>query len=139
MRLPAGVLLVSALFAFGVVMSGLSCIALMTPGGMLDGIWRLNPEAQRNLLEMGSWGPALMLAVCAACALSAAGLLARSRPGYGLAIGLLAVNLIADAANALIRGDLRTLIGLPVGGALIAYLLSRRVRALYAPVRTRGA
>jgi hypothetical protein len=27
------------------------------------------------------------------------------------------------------RGDLRTLIGVPIGAALIAYLLSRRVRA----------
>ena len=45
-----------------------------------------------------------------------------------LALILVVVNLIGDATNAAIRGDLRTLIGLPIGGALIVYLLSAGVR-----------
>jgi hypothetical protein len=40
-----------------------------------------------------------------------------------------AVNLVGDTTNALVRGDLRTLVGLPIGGALIAYLLSAGVRS----------
>jgi hypothetical protein len=42
-----------------------------------------------------------------------------------LAITILAVNLCADLLNAIVRHDLRTLIGLPVAAALIAYLLTR--------------
>jgi hypothetical protein len=36
--------------------------------------------------------------------------------------------LLGDALNALVRADWRTLIGLPIGGAMLAYLLSKRVR-----------
>jgi hypothetical protein len=46
------------------------------------------------------------------------------------------VNLIGDAGNAAVRGDLRTLIGLPIGGALIAYLLSPRVRRQFGKNRS---
>jgi len=45
-------------------------------------------------------------------------------------LGILIVNLIGDSLNALLRHDRRTLIGLPIGGAMIAYLLSVRRRVL---------
>jgi hypothetical protein len=37
-------------------------------------------------------------------------------------IGILAVNLIGDCVNFVARHDPRTLIGLPIGGAMIIYL-----------------
>jgi hypothetical protein len=64
----------------------------------------------------------------AACCFAAVGLWSRARWGYQLALLLLGINLVGDVSNALIRGDLRTLIGLPIGGLLIAYLLSKPVR-----------
>ncbi len=54
------------------------------------------------------------------------------RWGYRLAVGVLSVNLIGDVTNALVRGDRRTLIGLPIGGAMLAYLLTRRTRRHFA-------
>jgi hypothetical protein len=42
-----------------------------------------------------------------------------------LAIGILAANLVGDSMNALVRHDPRTLIGMPIGGAMIAYLLEK--------------
>ena len=54
--------------------------------------------------------------------------------GRAVALTVLAVNLLGDAGNALVRGDLRTLIGVPIGAALIAYiLLNGTVRAYFAP------
>ena len=103
------------------------------PGGILDGMWNLNPEAHRNLQTMGAWGSLLMFAVCAACASSAAGLIKRAAWGHRLAVGLLIVNLLADLGNAIVRGDLRTLIGVPIAGILIAYLVSPKVRQCYRP------
>ena len=47
------------------------------------------------------------------------------------------MNVIGDATTAFVRGDLRTLIGLPIGGALIAYLLSAGVRRQF--VATKAA
>jgi uncharacterized membrane protein (DUF2068 family) len=76
-----------------------------------------------------------MLVVATACALSAVGLWIRARWGQRLALVLLAVNLVGDTTNAFLRGDLRTLIGLPIAGALIAYLLSARVRSHFTSIK----
>jgi hypothetical protein len=128
---PPGLTGLSAFFVFGAAMSGLACVLLLFPGSGLDPIWRLNPEAHESFLRIGSWAVFLMAAVCVACALAARGLWIRAPWGRRLALGILAVNLIGDLTNAVVRGDLRTLIGLPIGGALIGYLLSARVRRLF--------
>jgi hypothetical protein len=47
------------------------------------------------------------------------------------------VNLLGDTLNAMVRGDWRTIIGLPIGGLMLVYLMSRRVRLSFgAPSRT---
>jgi len=121
-------------FTFGAAMSLLAALALLLPGSVLQNVWRLNPEAQVGLAALGSWAVVLMLVVSVACGLSAVGLWRGATWGRVAALTVLAVNLFGDAGNALVRGDLRTLIGVPIGAALIAYLLlNRRVRAYFAP------
>jgi len=127
-HLPLGIILLSVFFALGALIACVTALALAFPGEGLDSLWRLNPHAHASFLAMGQWAIALMCAVAAACATSAVGLWIRASWGHRLALVLLAVNLVADTANAFVRGDLRTLIGIPIAGALIAYLLSRRVR-----------
>ena len=122
---PPGLTALSGFFVFGAAMSGLTCFLLLFPGTVLDPVWRLNPEAREAFRSMGIWAAVLMAAVCAACALAARGLWIVAPWGRWLALGILSVNLIGDLANAIFRGDLRTLIGLPIGGALIVYLLRR--------------
>ena len=51
---------------------------------------------------------------------------------------MLSLNFLADGTNALVRGEWQTLIGLPIAGALVAYLLSAGVRSQVAAVRTAG-
>ena len=121
----------SGFFSLGAVIAAITCIALLVPGGILDPIWRLNPEAHRVFVRMGFWAAALMFAVAGACAFSARGLWIRARWGHRLALAVLVLNLVGNVTNALIRGDLRTVIGLPIGGALIAYLLSAGVRGQF--------
>jgi hypothetical protein len=48
-----------------------------------------------------------------------------------VALTILAVNVTADAVSAFVRDDLRTLIGVPIGLALIVWLLRPRVLAIY--------
>jgi hypothetical protein len=101
-------------------------LALAFPGGFLEPIWRLRPDARLEFQKIGSWSVALMAVVGAACGLAAIGLGKNAEWGRRLAIGILVVNLIGDSLNALLRHDLRTLIGIPIGGLMIWYLLRKR-------------
>jgi hypothetical protein len=132
-RPPAGLIALSIFFAFGAAMSGVTAILLLVSGSPLDAIWKLNPVARDQLARIGLWAIALMGSVCFACAAAAIGLWKRAPWGHRIAIGVLVVNLIGDIASAILRSDPRTLIGVPIGGAMIAYLLSRRVRSTFGP------
>jgi len=133
LRRSGGLLALSIFFGFAAVMSLLAALSLLFPGGLLEPLWRLNPEAGRGLASLGFWAILLMAAVSAACAASAVGIWVRADWGRRLAVGVLTANLIGDLTGALVRQDARTLIGLPIGGLLIAYLLSARVRRQFKP------
>ncbi|MFL5541450.1 MAG: hypothetical protein ACJ8J0_20860 [Longimicrobiaceae bacterium] len=120
-----------AFFAFGAGASGLAAVTLLWPGGPLDVTWRVNPDGHAALQRAGGWAVLLMLVVCAVCAATARGVWARRPWGRTLAIAVLALNLLSDLANAVVLGDLRTLIGVPIGALLIAYLLAPRTRAVF--------
>jgi len=124
-RLPVGIKLLSAFFAFGATICVITIVALFFSGGALEPIWRLNPDAHVAFQQIGRLSILLMFVVGSACALAAIGLATRARWGVPLALGILTVNLIGDLVNAFVRHDLRTLIGFPIGGAMIAYLLMR--------------
>lgn len=126
-RLPLGIKLLAAFFAIGALICSITLVALLFPGGALDPIWRLNPEAHVAFQQIGGGlSILLMLVVGSACALAAIGLATGTRWSRWLALGILTVNLAGDLLNAIVRHDLRTLIGLPIGGAMIAYLLIAR-------------
>ena len=120
----AGLTALSASFAVG-ALARLSATALLFPQSALDVLWRLSPDAKIGLQSIHPWGMWLMTLVCAACAPCAG---VWTRAAWGRRTAILLVNFIGDTTNAIVRHDLRTLIGLPIGGALIAYLASRRVR-----------
>ncbi len=127
-RAPAGVKVLAFFFGFGTAMAGISFLALLLPDTVLAGIWRLNPSAHKALLDMGAWAPPLLAALAVGCACSAYGLWRGAEWGRRLALIILAANFVGDAGNALFRGDARTLIGLPIAAAMIAYLMSSRAR-----------
>jgi hypothetical protein len=130
-RRSLGLSLLVAFFIFGSVMASLAFLGLLFPDGALEPMWRLNRDAQVGLLELGRWGLLLMFAVAIVCVLAAIGLARRARWGHRLAVTAIAVNLLSDLFNAVVLGDLRTLIGIPIGGAVIWYLMSARTRAQF--------
>ena len=124
-------MVLTVFFAFGALMSSVTALALVAPGKWSEQLWRLNPPARVGLEAMGRWAVPLMLSVALACAGAAVGLWRGERWGHRLAVAVLGVNLAGDLANTILRGDRRTLIGLPIGGAMLLYLLSRRVRGRF--------
>ena len=107
-------------------MSGTTAVLLATPGGPLDSIWQLRPAAREELAPLGAWGVLLMGTVSLACLGAAYGLWAGRRAGYHLATAVLVTNLIGDLLNAFVRRDPRTLIGIPIAGVLLWYLVQHR-------------
>jgi hypothetical protein len=131
-RRPAGIIALSLFFVFGAVMSGTTAGMLATPGGPLDPVWRLRPLAREQLAPLGIWGVLLMATVSLACIGAAVGLWTGRRAGYRLAAALLLTNLLGDLANAVVRRDPRTLIGIPIVAVLLWYLRLRQ------PIQPRG-
>lgn len=123
---PPGVTAIILFFLFGAVISGLTALMVTFPGSFLDAVWRLNPRARDAFTAMGFRAVLLMIVVCSACLTSAVGLWRHARWGYATALIVLGANMIGDGTNALIERDWHTLIGLPVAGAMIVYLVTKR-------------
>jgi hypothetical protein len=113
-------------FAAGALICLVATLALVFPGGFLEPIWRTKPEARVQFQQIGHWSIALMAAVGVACGLAALGLAKNAEWGRRFAIGILTVNLIGDTLNATLRYDPITLIGLPIGGLMIFYLMKKK-------------
>jgi len=117
---------IACLFGFGTLASSFAIITLLFPGTVLDRAWALNPEGHEGLTRLGPLAVLLMALVCAACTTIAFGLWTGRPWGRALAIGGLSINLISDVATAIIRHDPVTLIGVPIAGAIIIYLVRTR-------------
>jgi len=128
---PYGITALGTLFAFGTLASGLSAVSLLTPGGPLEPLWRLNPRAHGAFADMGRWAPLLLGTVCLACAAAAYGFFTGRLWGYWLGIALLVVNLTGDLINAGLGIEPRAVAGLPVVALLLWYLSSTRVRRFF--------
>lgn len=113
-------------FAAGALICLVTMLALAFPGRFLEPIWRLKPDARLEFQKIGDASVALMAVVGVACGLAAVGLAKNAEWGRRLAIGVLIVNLVGDSFNALLRHDPRTLIGLPIGGLMILYLVTKK-------------
>ena len=117
-------------FGFGASMCALTIVLLSIPGTPLDSLWRLNPDARLAFESLGKVSVLLMLIVGAACAFAAIGLWRGSLWGPRLALIILSLNILGDLLNAIVRHDYRALIGLPIGGAMIVYLVRARTKRL---------
>jgi len=125
-RRSNGITALSLFFVFGSLMSGLTVMMLIFRGGVLEPPWQLNPRAHDSFDAMGPWAFLLMAVVCLACATAAFGLWRCTHWGFWAALIILVVNMVGDITNVVITGDWRSLIGLPIGGLMLAYLTHRR-------------
>lgn len=114
----------AAFFAFGATMCALTASLLLFPGSALDSLWRLNPDARLAFQSLGPWSLVLMLTVATACLLATIGLWRARTWGTWLALVILSINMLGDLTNVFLRHDYRGLIGVPVAGALMFFLLA---------------
>ena len=123
-RRSTGRVLLAIFFAAGALICLVTMLALAFPGSFLESIWQFKPEARVQFLQIGRGASiALMAVVGVACGSAALGLARNAEWGRWLAIAVLAVNLIGDSLNALFARDAKTLIGLPIGGLMILFLV----------------
>jgi uncharacterized BrkB/YihY/UPF0761 family membrane protein len=122
---PIGLKLLALFFAFGACVCALTIGLLLFPGSALDSLWRLNPDAHASFQWLGRWSILLMTIVGVACAFAAIGLVRNAKWSRWLGIVILTVNMVGDLTNVFVRHDLRTLIGVPIAGAMIFYLARR--------------
>ncbi len=123
-RRSLGTILLIIFFAAGALICLVTMLALAFPGSFLESIWQLKPEARVQFLEIGRAAAiAVMAVVGVACGSAAIGLARNAEWGRRLAIAVLTINLIGDSLSALFMHDAKTLIGLPIGGLMILYLV----------------
>jgi hypothetical protein len=119
-----GRILLVIFFAAGALISVVVMLALVFPGTDLESVWRLKPEARTQFQTIGRGASAaLMTIVATGCGFAAVGLARNREWGRRLAIGILIINLIGDLLNAFFTRDAKTLIGLPIGGLMILFLV----------------
>jgi hypothetical protein len=119
-----GRILLVIFFAAGALISLVVMLALVFPGNDLDSVWHLKPEAQTQFQAIGRGASAVLMAIVATgCGFAAVGLTGNTEWGRQLAIGILTINLIGDSLYALFMHDAKTLIGLPIGGLMILFLV----------------
>lgn len=126
-----GLAAVGIFFCFGATMASLAGSTLIWPGTPLDRIWRLNPEAYREVEPLGRVIGIVFLALAVVLAAAATGWFKRRLWGWRLAVGIITTQILGDLAN-LLRGDfLRGGVGCVIASGLLFYLLRPQVRIVF--------
>jgi hypothetical protein len=100
-------------------------------------IWRLNPRKHGNLSSLSIRA---CYAVCCFGVLRGSGdrTLAGFQVGHWLAVGLIAINLLGGVTNVLLGTEPRAIVGVPITVAILAYLMSNKVREFFSPSQKKG-
>jgi hypothetical protein len=112
-------------------MAATAGITLVWPGTFFDRLWTLNASAYTRLAPLGRVVGVPFLILAAALALAATGWFKRRVWGWGLAVAIIATQVLGDMVNLIMGEYLRGGFGFAIAGALLFYLLTPRVRAAF--------
>lgn len=132
---PRGIVAFGVFLFFGAIMAMLAAITLLWPGTILDRMWALNSTAYMQLAPLGRAIGIPFLILGAALGFAGTGWFKRRMWGWRLAVLIIAIQVLGDLVN-LILGDLvRGAVGVTIAGALLFYLLSPQLRAVFGTKR----
>src|ERR1700690_24383 len=132
MTKPPGFTAIGIFLFFGAIMASVAATTLLWRGTPLDRVWTLNPAAYKQLAPLGATVGILFLLLGAALGTAGVGWFRRRLWGWGLAVVIIATQILGDVVNC-IRGDwLRGGTGVVIAGALLLFLLHPRVRSTFA-------
>jgi hypothetical protein len=130
-EMPRGINAIGVYLFFGATMASLVGATLSWPGTSLDRIWVLNPNAHKHLVTLGKTAGIFFLLLGATLALAGTGWFKRRLWGWGLAVAVIATQVLGDLVN-FVRGDLlRGGVGFSVATVLLFYLFRPAVRAVF--------
>jgi hypothetical protein len=128
---PRGMTAIGVFLFFGALMASLAGTTLLWPGTVLDRMWALNPTAHEQLAFLGRPVGGFFLAISAALAAAGVGWIRRRSWGWGLAVGIIAVQVLGDLVNVLFGQFVKGGVGVAIAGALLLYMLRRPVREAF--------
>ncbi len=124
-------IVVGVFLCFGAGMALLAGTTLIWQGTILDRTWALNPTAYQQLAAVRGVAGPLFLVLSTALAVAATGWFKRRFWGWGLAVIIIAIQMLGDLVNALMGHLVKGATGVVIAGALLLYLLQARVRAAF--------
>ena len=122
---------------FATCMAGLAGTSLAFPGTLLDGMWRLNPLAYRQLSPLGRWMGLAFLLFAGLLMVTAIGWFRRRRWSWRLSLAIIATQIAGDIGNIVTGRVMEGVFGVTVASLLLLWLCSSPVKAAF-PQRDRS-
>ena len=116
---------------FGACMALLAGVTLSWPGTMLNGIWRLNPNAYQQLAPLGRLVGMGFLFLSAVMFITGTDWFKRKIWGWWLAVSIIATQVAGDLANVFMGHTAQGLVGVSAAGGLLFYLLRTSTRIAF--------
>jgi hypothetical protein len=125
----SGLSVVIAFLVFATSMAVFIGTLLLFPSGLLESVWRFNPQARSAFQSMGRLASLLLFAVGAVACGGAVGIYRRRKWGWWLAVMLFSVNAFGDAVSLFAPGRmLRGAFGVLISGLFLWYLMQPKIR-----------
>ncbi len=117
---------------FGALMAFLAGVTLVWRGTTLDRMWTLNPRAFRELAPHGNIVGISFLLLGVTLAVAGVGWFKYRPWGWRLAVGVIAAQVLGDLVHVFKGHVVEGGLGVAIAGALLFYLLSANVKAVFA-------
>jgi hypothetical protein len=133
---PMGFSAMGFFLFFGAAMASLAGTTLIWRGTFLDGVWRMNASAYRQLSPYGRTTGILFYALGLMLASAGAGWFLRRFWGWAMAVGIIAVQALGDVANVFLGQFVRGAVGATIAGFVLIFLLRPRMRRVFERLST---